>query len=497
MENKTISLNKKEDCSGCRACEKSCPNKAINMKEDEEGFLYPYIDEKKCNSCGKCMSICKKTTRHIKRRGGIECYAAYAEKDEVRNNSSSGAVFPLLAEEFLKNGGHVFGAAYKDIYSVFHTSVSNVNELNILSGSKYIQSDVLDCYSEVENYLENGRCVLFSGTPCQISGLKKYLKREYKDLYCVSLVCHGVPSSKVWRRYIEETIRDHEKSEPKSVCFRKKRGDDQFFELYGENWSLGWKCYETTFMRGFLKDFYLRPSCYNCKDKGVDIGADIIIGDFWGVEHFDKSLSGVNSVSACIILSEKGKALFTRTQGLKTIKCDYADIVYGNRLLEESADVDQQVRSYFFSIYKKNEYSLSKCILKTEEYIKTIRQEKGIIPSRFNKNINISEIVLWGVGKCYKDNIEKIKSIIDVDYVCDNSFVKKTNMIDDINVILPSDVGKLHNPFVIIMIENAKVGFQVAQQLLDMGVTDFDLYNNWINYFEDFACARKRIWEQK
>ncbi len=491
MVNQTISVNRKEDCSGCRACEKTCPKKAIIMREDDEGFLYPYIEENKCNLCGNCMAICKRKIRNNIKKEEVDCYAAYAENDAIRNNSTSGGVFPLIAEEFVKNGGVVYGAAYKDIYSVIHTHASNLSEIKKLLGSKYIQSDVNDSYCEVEEYLENGYRVLFSGTPCQISGLKKYLKREFDELYCVSLICHGVPSPKVWKRYVDETVRDYKMSEAKSACFRKKRGSCQFFELYGESWSLGWNWTDSTFIHGFLNELYLRPSCYNCKEKGIDMGADIVIGDFWGIGHFDKSMSDINSVSACIIISEKGRTLFSQIQGLETEKCSYADIVYDNKTLEESSYVDQRVRSCFFSNFLEKEYSLSKCILETEKYAKTIKRKNANMPDRFRNKGNTWKTVLWGTGQCYRDNVDKIKSIISVDYVCDNNTDNLTKKTEGLNIILPEDVGKLDNPFVIIMIENPTAGFQVVQQLLDMGVMDFDLFDNWKNYAEDFVRVSK------
>ena len=197
-----IRITNNSDCCGCEACKQICPKNSISMRRDAEGFLYPTVDMSSCIGCHLCERICPMLIRGTERRP-LEVLAAKSSNEAVRLSSSSGGIFTPLAERTLRRGGVVFGAKFNDKLYVEHTGVESEEELSALRGSKYLQSIIGDSYKRAEEALKGGREVLFSGTPCQIAGLRGYLRREYESLLTVEVVCHGVPSPKVWQEYVD------------------------------------------------------------------------------------------------------------------------------------------------------------------------------------------------------------------------------------------------------------------------------------------------------
>ena len=192
-------INKKE-CCGCTACLHVCPVKCITMQEDEEGFFYPVIEKEKCIHCHKCEKVCPvRNADSINTK--TETYVGYSKDDEIRKQSSSGGIFSVVAEWILLQNGVIFGAAFDQNFEVHHIAIETNGELGKLRGSKYVQSRLENVYPVVKQYLEIKRKVLFTGTACQIAGLKRYLNKEYENLYTVDVLCHGVPSPKIWRMY--------------------------------------------------------------------------------------------------------------------------------------------------------------------------------------------------------------------------------------------------------------------------------------------------------
>lgn len=299
----------KQTCSGCSACSQACPTNAISMVEDERGFLYPVIAEDKCVDCGLCKKVCN-FTAFVVEEIAPDCYAVrHKDESEVRS-SRSGAAFMALADFVLEQNGVVFGAEFADPKTVIHKSENTKDGVNKFKGSKYVQSDMGDCVAECAEYLKDGKVVLFSGTPCQVHGLLSFLnnKRISKDkLITVDIVCHGVPSRKLWREYVAETERRH-KVDIVSVNFRNK-------ELFGwkdhkESFVFSDATTTTTWTTSFYNHVMFRESCYACPYATPHRNSDITIADYWGIENNAPEFDDDKGVNLLLIHTSKGHQVF-------------------------------------------------------------------------------------------------------------------------------------------------------------------------------------------
>ena len=310
-----IRIEDKTNCCGCGACYNICPKKAIEMIDDEEGFKYPVINQEKCIKCELCKKICpilnkKNSNKNIKNNNVI---ATYSKDAENRKMSSSGGIFSELANYIVREKrGIVFGASFDSDFNVIHQKSCDVKNLFIFKGSKYVQSDTKKTYEEAKKYLEEDRYVLYSGTPCQIDGFKSYLNKEYEKLYTCDIVCHGVPSPKVFNKYLQE-LEEKFNSKAKKINFKNKKygwnnSSIQIEFNNGEKYIS--KLTEDNFMQGFLKNIYLRPSCYNCKFSDLPRCADISLGDFWGVEGKYEEFKDDKGTSIVLLNNKKGVELF-------------------------------------------------------------------------------------------------------------------------------------------------------------------------------------------
>lgn len=306
----------RNDCCGCEACAQSCPSRCIDMREDEEGFLFPKVDTPRCIKCGRCLKVCPALNKGIKRRP-TDCFAYRTKDVDLLQKTSSGGFFTAAANKVLDAGGIVFGAAFNAKNEVVHAYVECSEELDSLRRSKYVQSRVGEAFIKCREFLVKGRKVLFCGTPCQIKALKLFLIKNYDNLTTIDFVCHGVPSPGVYRRYLEELAKKkgHPLSELHDVNFR----DKGLGYAYSFSFSFSFSFYrenprENIFLKGFLNDLYLRRSCYNCKSKCFSSGADYTMCDFWTVNKFlpgfaDKTIPGVSQV---FVLNDK-LGLFANT----------------------------------------------------------------------------------------------------------------------------------------------------------------------------------------
>ena len=348
-----IHLNKLEDCCGCTSCAERCPKQCISMKPDNQGFLYPYINTAKCIECGLCERVCPilNTARPV---NPIKVYAAYHNDEFIRKNSSSGGVFSAIAETIIQEGGVVFGARFDDQWRVVHSYTDSTDGLVAFRGSKYVQSYIGQSYSKVEAFLNQGRKVLFSGTPCQIAGLKHFLRKNYDNLYVVDFICHGVPSPLVWENYVHSLSSKRNLSSKEritSIAFRDKRAgwrkygfsvwaQEAFKAGKNASSSRGQKRYlyeiqqQNVYLRGFLQNLYLRPSCFHCMFRGFKSGSDITLSDYWGVRYLFPNLDDDKGLSLIIQKTKPEFISYLNSLHVKSIDPeDYDKSFMGNQAL--------------------------------------------------------------------------------------------------------------------------------------------------------------------
>lgn len=338
-----ITVSDKQNCCGCGACSQVCPQGCITMTADEEGFLYPHVQEAACIGCDACLRVCPMDAGCGKPEAAVPAYAACSEDEPVRRSSSSGGIFSLLAQWVLERDGAVFGAAFAEDFSVRHRMIQSPQELELLRGSKYLQSSTEDTFRKAKALLEAGQMVLFSGVSCQIAGLKRYLKKDYPLLYTVDVLCHGVPSPMVWQTYRKylETLHG---SSFHNVNFRGKTlGWKQFtMEITFRN---GDTCCvphsDDPFMKLFLENICLRPSCHSCRFKTFPRPSDLTLGDAWGIDGVFPELDDDGGTSLILVNSDKGQELLEKVQGQMTLKQGPLD-----ELLPESADSRTPVKPH-------------------------------------------------------------------------------------------------------------------------------------------------------
>lgn len=306
-----IKIVDKIQCSGCYACKNICPKNCIAMVSDTEGFWYPKVNEDICIQCNMCVNVCPILQKEEKMETETVAYACFNKDEEIRYKSSSGGVFTSLATKVLEKEGIVFGAAFNEEFQVNHCAVDKIEDLHKLRGSKYMQSKIGDNYKLAKEYLDAGRWVYFSGTPCQIDGLKKFLKKNYDKLICQDIICHGVPSPKVFERYLNEKNKQYNQK-VENLTFRSKVYS---WPNYAVKIDFADRSYIAShkndyYMKAFLSDLILRPSCYQCNSKGINRNSDITLADFWGVKNVLPKMNDRQGVSLVIIHSDKGKEIF-------------------------------------------------------------------------------------------------------------------------------------------------------------------------------------------
>lgn len=303
-----IILDDMQSCYGCGACFNACPAGAIDMRENADGFLEPVIDENKCISCGKCKQVCPSINRQYPNDPEPDMYAFSAE-EKVLYNSSSGGIFTFLAQYVLQAGGYVAGAAYDSQFYVNHTIIHSMDELDKLRRSKYLQSSTGSTFQKTKELLEAGESVLYSGCPCQIAGLLRFLGKDYEKLYTVDLVCHGVPSPKLFQEHLRNTYGDIQKIE--DVEFRSREGWASLFRVKLRNGKTR-TAYNnnSVYMQSFLRDINLRASCFQCQYSRLPRQGDVTIGDLWAAANCNLSFDYRKGVSIVLLNNEKGSALF-------------------------------------------------------------------------------------------------------------------------------------------------------------------------------------------
>lgn len=311
----------KLQCVGCRSCEQSCPKKCISMKENNEGFLYPIVDENLCIECKNCINVCPIEKKEI-HRNEPQIALAWKNKNDIDiMKSASGGVADSATKSILQMGGVVYGAAYDEKLIVSHIEVRDYRQKEKLQSSKYVQSDLKDCYKKVRQNLYNNKIVLFTGTPCQIAGLYAFLGEDKENLYTIDLICHGVPSPKFFKKYLEYKERKiGEKIIEFNFRSKEKRGWGTQYLLKTKTKTktnvLSLDKYGKHFMNG---DCY-RECCYQCEYANIRRTGDLTIGDFWGIEKSHPNFNSTKGVSSVLINTEKGRILFEKIKKLADIQ---------------------------------------------------------------------------------------------------------------------------------------------------------------------------------
>jgi len=305
-----------EKCCGCSVCESVCPQSCITMQVNKEGFLYPIINKDKCIDCSLCIKSCpinecpEITTEHKNFKQKV--YACRNNSDKILMKSSSGGLFFELAKKVIEEKGSVFGAAFDIEHYVHHIKVTSIKDLNLLLGSKYVQSNKQNIWPEVKQELKNGKKVLFSGTPCEIGALRSYLKKNYDNLLCVDFICMGVPSPLIWHQYIS-TLENKYNSHALHISFRSKKygAHTHSLSIDFENGKHYWRAqYADPYVKGFHSRLYLRKSCHNCSYKKAHRESDITLADFWGIQRTNIPIPTTKGVSMIILQSPKGENIY-------------------------------------------------------------------------------------------------------------------------------------------------------------------------------------------
>lgn len=299
--------SRKELCNGCGTCALKCPHQAIEMQLDEEGFLYPVVDKEKCVNCGICKNVCSISINKKELHLESDAYVSYNKNLNVRKRSSSGGMFMVLAKYVIEeNNGVVFGVELTKEMIVKHSYAESIKEAEKFCGSKYVRSELVNSYFKVKEFLNDGRVVLFTGTPCQCQGLRKYLGKEYDNLLTCEIICHANPSPMVFKMFVKNLEEIYNKSvtnflfrsksygwKYKSSIISLKNGDTIINDLY---------------LNGFLKELINRPSCHNCFFCTEERFSDFTIGDFWGIEECDPKIKDDDTgLSLLCVNTEKGK----------------------------------------------------------------------------------------------------------------------------------------------------------------------------------------------
>lgn len=327
--------------------------------EDNQGFFYPHVNKEQCVACGLCEKVCP-CNHQSDLRMPLNVYAAINIDESIRLRSSSGGIFSLLAEKILKEGGIVFGARFDKQWNVVHDYTDNIDGLDVFRGSKYSQSDIGSSYIQTRFWLQHGKKVLFSGTSCQIAGLKKFLSKDYENLFTIDVVCHGVPSPKVWKNYLTSLsplpedithIDMRNKSRGWSrYSYLIKNGDRTFYDDFAS---------KSLFLQGFTWNLYLRPSCYNCPAKSGKSNSDITLADNWGFKVTSPEFDDEKGISAVIINTEKGNLIF-KSLRLKYKKISLDDFLHYNESYSKSSTLSPYYDQFWNAFPREGIFAVNK-----------------------------------------------------------------------------------------------------------------------------------------
>lgn len=361
-KNKYIQIEDKSLCCGCTACKNICPQNAIEMQEDEEGFLYPVVNKEKCINCGLCRKVCPILNKSIAKDEKQKGYIVQNKDYEIRKESTSGGAFSEIAKYVLDKNGVVFGACIDQNQIVYHKYIEKKENLWIFRGSKYVQSDLRNTFQETKKFLENDRMVCFSGTPCQISGLKKFLNKDYSNLITVDVVCRAVPSPLVLKRYLEYQKKKLKAKNIKEIIFRDKSvfGYDYSVLTVKTDNAVYHNGIDTDpYLRAFFSNISVRTSCYNCRFRTVDRISDFTIWDCYISEKFDKSFDDNKGTTRILLHTKKAIEIFNQIkERYKYKEIDVENLVADSKEMKNGIKENSKRKPFFRDINELDEIKL-------------------------------------------------------------------------------------------------------------------------------------------
>ena len=359
-------MAERELCTGCGACAAVCKERAITMKMDREGFRYPKINAALCIQCRQCGAVC------VRRDGGGDslsrtCWGARAKEPETRLLGSSGGILPLLADQVIQEGGVVFGAVLQKNGDVTHMGIHRREDIPLMTRTKYVQSELSQVWREIGPLLQEGRKVLFCGTPCQAAALRTYLGENRRGLILVDLICYGVPSPGIWRRYVR-FLEKRYRGPFRSFAFRDKRGGDNGHTAVAEvgEETIVYSLYQDRFCRSYFKNINIRPSCFHCRYCTTQRASDITLGDFWGIERVKPEFDDGMGNSAVICHTAQGQRLWEAVRDkTQWFSCDEGDIANSSQPRLREPTEPSPRRGWYMGLYGRIPFRLWLRLFKT------------------------------------------------------------------------------------------------------------------------------------
>lgn len=367
----------KSECCGCTACEAICTTRALSMQRDEEGFLYPVKDTDKCTDCGLCEKVC--AFAHPQYATIVpRVFATYVKNEEERKKSASGALFYAIAQKVIVQGGVVCGAVMDEYLQVRHQVASTMEGVQTFRGSKYVQSDMCNCFREVKNLLKANRFVYFTGTPCQVAGLKAFLRKDYSNLLTSDLVCHGVPSQTLFDTHIDYLKKKHHTRHIYNYQFRDyfTAGGCEIFNFTnprGKVRQVKHPSYVLSpFLYSFMHAFTFRMSCYQCPFARLPRQGDISLADFWGAQHYHKEMNGKYGISLILLNTEKGEEYWMKVKSeIDYVESDVEKAACYNKNLVQPTVMPPIRKGIYKRVETEGYDKLAKTIFRSPDHRKT------------------------------------------------------------------------------------------------------------------------------
>lgn len=355
-------------CTQCLSCVQICPKQCIQMVPSEAGFLVPQINLNFCVECEACVRSCHMLNGNIPKNSDVRVFAAWAKDDLIRTTSSSGGCFSVFAQHILQRKGVVYGAAYDKKLQLKHVRVSASSELYRIKGSKYVQSYIGEVYKEAKEYLKKGINVLFSGTPCQIAGLRYFLKKDYSNLYTIDLVCHGVPSQKAFNIYLEKIGLDVDQIN--SFNFRYYKGWGFNFS-YTTDLGINYLALKDTYyLKAFTRGYMFMEACYSCKYANSNRIGDITLADFWGVgSKIPFRHSTRKGVSLLLVNTEKGQKLLNSCK---------SELFLEKRTLKEASETNHNLHAFSERPKERDSFYIDSVLLSKKNLIKKYKMKPSL-----------------------------------------------------------------------------------------------------------------------